>query len=298
MPYVSVIIPTYNCADYLPKAISSVLTQTYSDFEVIVVDDGSTDHTKETMRRFQSDKVRYLYQENKGPGSARNYALKEAKGNIITFLDADDYFHPVNIEKKISIFKNNQSIHWIFSDVYFVNPEGVNICLGSDYFKAAYTSELFQQKRIFEALLKEGNFISTATMMLRRECFDAIGLFDASQILHQDYLQWLHLAHSFPNYSYIDEPITYITRRASSWGNIGKKSFEERLKLYNKIEREYSKELRDFQHSWNKRVSDVYNHLAMYELKSNPQKAHHYFFKSIQKRPFQKFAYLNLIRTI
>lgn len=298
MPEVSVIIPTYNCAEYIAKAISSVLMQTYSDIEIIVVDDGSTDHTAETINRIQSDKVRYFYKENGGPGSARNYALKEAKGNIITFLDADDYFHPDNIATKVNILKDNQNVHWLFSDIYFVSTEGAKICLGSEYFSSAYAAEPFKEKKIFEALLAEGNFISTATIMMRRRCFDDIGLFDESQLLHQDYLQWLYLSHSFSNYIYIDTPLAYMTRRTSSWGNIGKKSLEERLKLYAKIEKRFYKELYPIRHSWKKRVADVYNRLGVSEMSSNRQMARNYFVKSIQRRPLQRFAYLSIARTL
>jgi glycosyltransferase involved in cell wall biosynthesis len=298
MPKVSVIIPTYNCAEYIEKAISSVLTQTYSNIEIIVVDDGSTDHTAETINRIQSDKVRYFYKENGGPGSARNYALKEAKGNIITFLDADDYFHPDNIATKMNVLKDNHNVYWLFSDVYFVSTEGAKICLGSEYFSSAYASELFKEKRIFEALLTDGNFISTATLMMRRGCFDEIGLFDESQLMHQDYLQWLHLSHAFSNYIYLDKPLVYITRHSTSWGNNEKKSLEERLKLYAKIEKLFQKELDPILHSWQKRVSDVYNRLGASEMSSNRQMARNYFLKSIRKRSLQKFAYLKLAQTL
>jgi len=213
MEKVSVIIPTYNCAEYLSKAVSSVLAQTYPNIEIIVVDDGSTDNTREIVSVFQSGNLRYFYKENGGPGSARNYALKKAGGEIITFLDADDYYAPNNIEIKVKTLIENQPVTWLFSDVYFVTTEGAPICIGSEYFKAAYLSDYFRDRKIFSALLEGGNFISTATIMMKRECFNTIGLFDESQLLHQDYWQWLNLAYSFPDYIYMDAPLAYMTRR-------------------------------------------------------------------------------------
>ena len=298
MEKISVIIPTYNCAEYISKAVSNVLAQTYPYIEIIVVDDGSTDNTGEIINGIQSEKVRYFYKDNGGPGSARNYALKEANGEIITFLDADDYYHPDNISIKVKMLKENKAVKWLFSDVYFVTTEGANICLGSEYFETAYVSKSFRDKKIFEALLEGGNFISTATMMMKRECFDHIGLFDETQLLHQDYWQWLNLAYSFPDYIYIDKPLSYITRRPSSWGNIGKKSFEQRLKLYRKMENRFYKELQPMHRSWKKRVADVYNNLGISEMTSNRSIARNYFMQSIHERPLQKFAYLKLLQSL
>jgi glycosyltransferase involved in cell wall biosynthesis len=298
MPKVSVIIPTYNYGKYIKKAIDSVLAQTYRDFEIIVVDDGSTDNTRQIVNNIKSKKIRYLYKENGGPGSARNYALREASGDLLAFLDADDFFHPENIATKVGILNKRKEVDWVFSDVYFVTPEDTNICLGSEYFKMVCSSELFERKSIFDALLSEGNFISTATIMVRHKCFDIIGPFDESQLMHQDYLQWLYLSNSFPNYIYIDNPLAYMTRHPTSWGNIKKKSLEERLKLYAKIEKRFKKELHPFRNSWKGRTSDAYNRLGIIEMSKSKGKALKCFLKSLMKKPLQKFAYLYLARTI
>jgi glycosyltransferase involved in cell wall biosynthesis len=102
-PKVSVIIPTYNRANLLPRAIKSVLNQTFQDFELIVVDDGSTDNTRKVVEEFQKgdSRVKYFYKENGGPGSARNFGLKNAKGNFVIFLDSDDMFLPYILEEEI-----------------------------------------------------------------------------------------------------------------------------------------------------------------------------------------------------
>jgi len=93
MPRVTVVIPTYNRARFVSEAVQSVLNQTYTDREVIVVDDGSTDHTHVALDRFQGQ-IRYIYQENSGPGAARNTGVKEAAGDWIAFLDSDDQWSP------------------------------------------------------------------------------------------------------------------------------------------------------------------------------------------------------------
>ena len=89
-PTVSVIIPLYNKGKYISRALESVFNQTYTDYEVIVVDDGSTDDGCEVVRRFSDKRLRLIQQTNKGPGAARNTGLRESCGKLLAFLDADD----------------------------------------------------------------------------------------------------------------------------------------------------------------------------------------------------------------
>lgn len=93
-PFFSIIIPTYNRADLLGKSVTSALNQSYPNFEVIVVDDGSTDNTEEVMSKFSDPKLSYYKKENEERGAARNFGMDKAKGRYVTFLDSDDYFYP------------------------------------------------------------------------------------------------------------------------------------------------------------------------------------------------------------
>jgi len=114
---VSIIIPTYNYAIFLPTAIRSCLDQTYKPIEIIVVDDGSTDNTKEVVKEFSCNII-YLYQENRGVSAARNRGLELARGNYLAFLDSDDYLTEDSIEIKIDIFKKYPDVGIIFSSTY------------------------------------------------------------------------------------------------------------------------------------------------------------------------------------
>ncbi len=299
MPTVSVIIPTYNYGKYIERAIDSVFAQTYQDYEIIVVDDGSTDNTREIIETRYKKKVRYFYQENKGPGAARNLGLRHMRGDFIVFLDSDDYFLPKNIETKISIFNQHPEIDWLFSDIYFVDQNGDQLGIGSDYFKDIYNNEHFQLRNIFMLLLENGNFIHTSTIIIKKSCFEAIGFFDESQLMHQDYFQWLRLSYKYPNYYYIGIPLSAMRRHTTSWGNLTKTSLEQRLRLYLKLEKLYQDELRLFRKLWNKRFADAYNRLAMVEIAEGCRKnAITYLIKSIIKWPYQQFAYLNLFRNL
>ncbi|NJO53255.1 MAG: glycosyltransferase family 2 protein [Leptolyngbyaceae cyanobacterium RM2_2_4] len=95
MPLVSVVIPTYNCDRYIVQAIESVLSQTYSNSETIVVDDGSIDQTQRVLEPY-FDRIRYVYQQNQGVSGARNRGIQEASGELVAFLDADDFFRRTN----------------------------------------------------------------------------------------------------------------------------------------------------------------------------------------------------------
>lgn len=99
MPTVSIIIPTYNRADYLPRAINSVLEQTFEDFELIIVDDASTDETPQIVRRYTDDRIHYIqFEENQGANAARNAGIRAADGEFIALLDSDDAFRPRHLE--------------------------------------------------------------------------------------------------------------------------------------------------------------------------------------------------------
>jgi glycosyltransferase involved in cell wall biosynthesis len=115
MPNISVVIPTYNCSKYLIGAIDSVLNQTYSNLEVIVVDDGSKDNTKQILGPYiDSKKIKYFYQENKGPSSARNKGIREAAGKYIAFLDADDLWLDSFLSKML--LKIEEGYDWVVCD--------------------------------------------------------------------------------------------------------------------------------------------------------------------------------------
>ena len=106
MSKVSILIPSYNNAHYLPQAIDSALNQTFQDFEIIIIDDGSTDNTREIVERYLKrapDKIRYIYQDNQGLARARNTGLRHARGEYVALLDADDVWLPARLEETVKI---------------------------------------------------------------------------------------------------------------------------------------------------------------------------------------------------
>jgi glycosyltransferase involved in cell wall biosynthesis len=192
---VSVIIPTFNRAAFLPKAINSVLNQSFKDFELIVVDDGSTDKTYKVVSSF-SDIV-YIRKEHRGPSSARNRGIEKAKGEFVAFLDSDDWWD----KDKLKIQIKEMEAH----------PE----------YPASHTQEIwYKNGKILNQKKKHkkyGGFIfdkclplcavSLSTAVLRRQVFDAVGLFDESLPCCEDYDFWLRVSARYP-LLLIDKPLT------------------------------------------------------------------------------------------
>ena len=123
MPTVSVVIPTYNRALMVKEAIQSVLDQTYSDFEIIVVDDGSTDDTREVVTAF-ADKVRYVFQENSGRSNARNRAIHMARGRYIAFLDSDDLYMPHKLDMQVACMEKVPEFGMVYSTAVCIDEQG------------------------------------------------------------------------------------------------------------------------------------------------------------------------------
>lgn len=120
---ISVIVPTYNSANYLSECINSILGQSYNKLEIIIVDDGSIDNTQD-LKLYDNDRVNYYYQEHQGISSALNYAINLSKGEYISFLDADDLWHPNKLEIQLDVLLNNSNIDMVFGHIkQFISPE-------------------------------------------------------------------------------------------------------------------------------------------------------------------------------
>jgi glycosyltransferase involved in cell wall biosynthesis len=196
-PKVSIVIPTYNSEAYIRTALDSVLEQTYTDYEVIVVDDGSTDGTK-TVALALDGPIRYIHQSNSGPAAARNTGVSAAAGELICFLDADDSWTPDKLRTQVEFMVRNPCIGLVFSDADEFDERGVQC--QSLFSKRQFHSELARVSVVegaFQKLLEE-NFIPTSTVMMRRACFDRTGLFDVALKGPEDRDMWSRIAVHFP----------------------------------------------------------------------------------------------------
>ena len=191
-PEFSVIIPTYNRAKYLKKAIKSVLKQTYRNFEVIVVDDGSKDKTKKVAKRF-GGQIRYIRQKHRGPSAARNTGIKHARGRYIAFLDSDDKFLPRKLEKNRQFLLKHPKCKFLYSWYYDVNRKGKRV-------KLVKTPRCKSKKEIQKKLYKRKFTIRTSTVVVKRQCFDEVGYFNPKYLRSQDWDMWLRLVAKYRAY--------------------------------------------------------------------------------------------------
>ena len=199
-PRVSVVIPAYNSDSFISRAIDSVLSQTYEDYEIIVVDDGSVDFTQDVVSRY-CERVKYIKQENMGAGAARNRAVQGSKGEYIAFLDADDAWGPEKLEKQVAFLDDFPGYVMVYSDMsHFEDDIKIN-----DSYLHERDYKWVASGRIFMNLLREC-FIFTPTVMVRKCCFNSVGGFDVSLKTCQDVDLWIRIS-SKNNIGYIDEPL-------------------------------------------------------------------------------------------
>lgn len=177
---ISVVIPTYNSQNTIIRTLSSVLNQTYKDYEIIIIDDGSTDKTKELIESFLQDKkviYKYIYQKNAGPSVARNNGVQNAIGEYIAFLDSDDEWHPKKLEMQIQIIKEKNLLFlgstYTFDDLIDENMEKIEL-----------------KKFSFKKLIWSNKF-STPGVIIKRSFFEELGGFDISMKYAEDYDLWL-----------------------------------------------------------------------------------------------------------
>jgi glycosyltransferase involved in cell wall biosynthesis len=185
-PRVSVVIPTYNSARFLREAIQSVLNQTYSDFEVVIIDDGSTDDTESVVRSF-GERVSYVKQPNRGVSAARNQGIRDAKAEYVAFLDSDDIWLPNKLAEQIPLLEQDPELGLVYSDWAVVPEHGE---AEPSFLKKVPGSS----GHVFEALLQWG-FILTSGTVVRRACLDEVGYFDETLSIAQDYDLWLRISY-------------------------------------------------------------------------------------------------------
>ncbi|MCA1594055.1 MAG: glycosyltransferase [Acidobacteria bacterium] len=199
MPEVSVIIPFYNRVQWLAEAVQSVLNQTYTDFEIILVDDGSVEEIPPHI--IEDSRVRYVRQENRGASAARNHGIRLARGNYVAFLDSDDLFLPVKLEKQVAYMDAHRDILLTHTSYQRMSGEGED--------REVINSGRFSGRINSEYLFNCG--MATPTVMIRRDALDEKMKFEESVQVGQgeDTIFWLTFATKFEIVG-IDEPLTKV----------------------------------------------------------------------------------------
>jgi hypothetical protein len=182
---VAVILPCYNLEGYLQRSLNSVFAQSYSNFHIYAVDDGSTDHTVKILES-NSHLCSFVRQPRAGPAAARNRAIRVSRSPFVAFLDADDEWRPQKLERQIACLKQDPTLGLVCSRCSISVPgsQGEGVFPGVD---AQYYGRLFQR-------LIRNCFIFTPTVVVRRSCLEDIGLFNESLVTGEDFNLWLRIA--------------------------------------------------------------------------------------------------------
>ncbi len=268
---VSVVIPTYNRGHLLPRAIASVLSQTFTDFELIVVDDCSTDNTESVVGSFNDARIKYLRcPQRRGAAFARNLGIKASKGNFIAFQDSDDEWLPEKLEKQIKAFRG-------------VSDE-VGVVYTGFWKKKNNRSSYLPPMRIRE---KEGdihqhlfweNFLGVPALLVKRACFDRAGMFDEQLPRFQDWELCIRIS-KYYHFLLVDEPLFIAYCQQDSISSDSGAAVEAVKTVFDKYYGEISEDPRLLAH---------YDHWVGACLLEDRQKkaGRAYFKKAIEHDPF------------
>lgn len=280
-PMISIITPTYNRAEFLKRAVSSVLNQTYGNFEMIIADDCSTDNTEQVVANFKDSRIKYLKLEsNKGPAGARNIAIKSAKGQYITLLDSDDEYLPRKLELQISEFQGLPKDVGVVYCGYFIvyDPDTIHGTV-SPRFKGD----------IFNILLKH-NCMGSPTPLIRKDCFDTCGLFDEYLPSYDDWDMWLRISEKF-KFEYVDEPLTKVYTHGEQTST----NIESTIKVRNSLFKKYKKFILQDPNT----ASYLLKRLGfLYYLKNDKFTSLRYYLKSIVANPKEYENYAALLTAL
>ena len=233
---VSVVIPVYNYARFVGDAVRSVLAQTFRDFELLVVDDGSTDNTPEVVRSFTDSRVVYLPRAHAGVSAAQNAGIRAARGEYITILGADDTYLPSNLEEKVAVLDSRPDIGLVCSDAS-VFDERAGTIIGRFWRDPGVSHYWVDPARAarqpLRELLSRGCFIAPQATMIRRSALDEVGLFDESLPTHEDWDLFVRLLMNY-RLEIIDTPLVVLRHHGTNLSGNQEKMNEGALRAIDK----------------------------------------------------------------
>ena len=286
MPKVSVVIPAYNAMVCLPKTVDSVLKQTFTDFEVLIINDGSSDHILEWAASLLDPRVKVISQENQGVSGARNTGIIYAQGEYIAFLDADDLWEPTKLEKQVHCLDNKPTVGLVYTWTVLVdwkdNPTGRILASHAE-------GNLWQQ------LMETNELCNSSSSMVRRCCFDTVGVFDQSLKSAEDLDMWLRLANRY-SFAVVKEPLTLYRQHSNSLSKNHEQMFES-LRIV--IEKTFQSVPLDLLHLRNRAYASLNVGLAWLAIEEGDyKKAIHFrqqaLLHNLQIRYSEKFIRLSL----
>lgn len=228
-PFVSIIIPAFNVSDYISDTLQSVFEQTFTNYEVILINDGSPDTAK--LRAAISsywDRISYWEQENKGLSGARNKGIELASGNLIAFLDGDDIWLPGFLEAQVRLFEHDQSVDVAWSD---------GLLFGNDFCDGMKFTDIAPSERpvTLESLLKARSVPLASSVVVRKEAIDEIGGFDCELRRVEDFDAWIRLSLRGKRFLVNPEPLVKYRMRDNSLSADNRAQWRTKIQVLHKI---------------------------------------------------------------
>lgn len=235
-PLISVVIPAYNVAPYIGETLDGVFAQTFTDFEVIVVNDGSPD-TEEFERAIQPyrERICYVRQENRGASAARNAGLRAACGKLIAFLDADDLWSPNYLDEQLNFMREFDCDLACADAMIF----GVSVDAGRTYMESLMEAAPARGRVTFLELVNADRSLITSGVLARRDQIMEVGLFDEALRNAQDLDLWLRLARHGARLAYQRRVLLHYRSRPNSLTGDAINSHQRELRIFDKIEQSY-----------------------------------------------------------
>jgi len=293
MPKVSILIPSYNSAHFLPTSIESALSGTYQDFEIIVIDDGSSDDTKDLVQSFIDEyphKIRYIWQENMGLARARNTGIRQSQGEYLALLDADDKWLPCRLEEGVKILDADHSIGLVHGNITYIDIDDKE--MGTPKRDIPFLNGF-----IFENIFLRKADIACPTAIFRRSCCEDVGGFDInlSRLGCEDRDLWLRIAQKY-RVIYIDKILSYYRLTPQSMSRNLKKMMEARLYVIDKYCPQDDQRKYNLRH---KALAKVFRDMGdEFLLKEDYIGARQEYIKAIGYDPFSFWPWVNWIKTI
>ena len=283
MPYIDVIIPTYNRAGFLKSALSSVLNQSFGYFQILVVDDCSEDNTEEVVRGFKDDKIIYIrHSINKGEGGSRNTGLRNANARYIAFLDDDDEWLPNKLELQVKLLDSSPpEVGCVYTGFLMV-----------DKLTGRVLSERIPRKRgyVYGDMVMENVVGTSSTVLVKRECFEKVGVYDEGIPWGLDYDMWIRIAKEY-HIEYIKDPLVkYNIHQGQLSNNLGLRinGLETMLQKYEQF---FASDIRA--------LSQYYFELGFLKRENGePRKAGKAFWKALRLNPRNVKNYSSLLKIL
>ncbi|MER3491208.1 MAG: glycosyl transferase family A [Mastigocladus sp. ERB_26_2] len=224
MTKVSVVIPAYNAMTYLPETLESVLRQTFADFEVLIINDGSSDKIVEWAAGIVDPRVKLISQPNQGVSVARNTGIAQAQGEYIAFLDADDLWEPTKLEKQVRCLENNPAAGLVYTWTALIDQSG-------NPMGTLWVSDI--EGNVWEQIVVKDMISNGSSPMVRRSCFKTVGVFDPQIRGVEDREMWIRIAACHP-FAVVKEPLTLYRRHPGNMTSNRQMIITELRKVFEK----------------------------------------------------------------